>query len=163
MNSRTLIVSPHPDDEIIGCWEVLTKSRKTVVFFTETTTREREKEVKQLTKEFSIDFCRFYNSDYDSLVRDLVKDYKKFTIYFPDPYFEKHFAHRLVGSIGERLARMKFDVVFYSVNMEAPYIHEVKNPELKRDCLLRVYPSQSSLFDREKKYELFEGLCKWIF
>jgi hypothetical protein len=65
--------------------------------------------------------------------------------------------------LGESIARSKKDVVFYSTNMQAPYIHEVTEPDDKENILNILYPSQKSLWEYEKKYILFEGYCKWIF
>ena len=88
---------------------------------------------------------------------------KENTFYFPDPIFETHPCHRAHGAVGESFARGGFDVVFYTTNMTAPYVHEVKNPTLKDAKLSKCYPSQKDLWKYEKKYILFEGYCKWIF
>jgi hypothetical protein len=65
--------------------------------------------------------------------------------------------------MAEQIARAGFDVVFYSTIMNVPYIHEVKDPQLKETLINRVYPSQKDLWKYEKKFILFEGRCKWIF
>ena len=48
--------------------------------------------------------------------------------YFPDPHFEFHPDHRKWGAYGEDLLRQGFkNVIFYNINMQAPYMHEVKD------------------------------------
>ncbi|GAF99918.1 unnamed protein product, partial [marine sediment metagenome] len=66
------------------------------------------------------------------------------------------------GAIGERVLRDGYNVIFYSIQMNTPYIHEVEAPEDKKRLLDLVYPSQISLWDNDAKYYLFEGRCKWI-
>jgi hypothetical protein len=67
------------------------------------------------------------------------------------------------GSIGENFLReMKYNVIFYNVNMQAPYIFEVKNKDEKKKLLDDVYSSQSDLWKNDAKYYLFEGYCKWL-
>jgi hypothetical protein len=83
--------------------------------------------------------------------------------YFPDPYFEFHPDHRKWGSYGEELLRQGFNnVIFYNINMQAPYIHEVEDCKGKRRLLEKIYPSQKNLWKFDAKYYLFEGYCKWI-
>jgi hypothetical protein len=64
--------------------------------------------------------------------------------------------------IGEDYLRKGMNVVFYSVNMQAPYISEVKDFKNKKKLLDVVYFSQKSLWKNNHKYFLFEGRCKWI-
>ena len=85
------------------------------------------------------------------------------TFYFPDPIYENHPKHREWGFIGESLARSGIEVIFYTTNMNAPYIHEVEKSIEKRQLLDKVYKSQSELWRFDHKYFLFEGRCRWIF
>jgi hypothetical protein len=65
--------------------------------------------------------------------------------------------------MAEKLLRDNgLEVIFYSTNMLAPYIHEVKEPDKKEEILTKVYPSQRSLWEFEKKYVIFEGRVKWL-
>jgi hypothetical protein len=54
------------------------------------------------------------------------------------------------------------DVIFYNTIMNAPYIHEIKDPEDKKNCLNIIYPSQKSLWETDYKYFLYEGRVKWL-
>ncbi len=167
--SELIIVAPHPDDELIGCYEILKKNKTSpIIIYTENFNDKRKEETLKLKK--------YFNTKAQLFLRSVPPQFLKEenTFYFPDPIYEIHPAHRTQGSIGESLARQGLDVIFYNTNMNAPYIHEVTYPvdELvkmdsdypsKKKILDEVYPSQSDMWKYEARYYLFEGRCKWIF
>jgi hypothetical protein len=154
--NHTIIVAPHGDDEIIGCYEILIKER-VIVVYVGNSDDDRKRETRNVSDYFDIK-AQYYTRQ---IPPQLLSKENKF--YFPDPIYETHPSHRLEGMVGESFARSGFDVTFYSTNMSAPYIHEAKVPSEKEDALNTCYPSQKSLWEYEKKYILFEGYCKWIF
>lgn len=155
--SKILILAPHTDDEIIGCYEIL------------------------IRKDLDI-FVGFYSGDLYEF--DLVSSYFGFTVvpisdlinrinigksdfdvvYAPDPYFELHPFHKEIGNQALYWRRRKTitRLVFYSTNMNAPYIHESKFSEQKRRVLDELYSHKSSLWRYDHKYFLFEGRCEWL-
>jgi len=149
---KSIIIAPHPDDEIIGMYEILVKERCTI-FYTESVNETRRKEAEILK------FCELVENQYFS---DNIPGEMEARFYFPDPYFEVHPAHRKWGAIGERMLRMGYDVIFYSTQMSAPYIHEVKESDKKMDLLNMIYSSQKSLWEYDHRYFLFEGRCQWL-
>lgn len=151
-----IIVAPHPDDEIIGCFEIL-KKHKSIVIYSADIDQDRRIEAIKLKEFVDIKAQLFLESIPNPFINN------KSTLYFPDPIYEVHPDHRRWGIIGESIARLGFNVIFYSVNMQAPYIHETKKPILKEKLLQDVYPSQCDMWKYDKKYILFEGRCKWIF
>jgi hypothetical protein len=161
MRKAITIVAPHPDDEIIGCYEALSKSKWSAVYYVEKVSKSREEEALRISDILDVWSLDFFRGNYNSL-RKKIKSIKEVTYYFPDPVYETHPAHRMIGAIGEEFLRKGWDVVFYSINMQAPYIHEVKNSGDKERCLDYLYYSERSLWEHEKKYTLFEGYCKWI-
>ncbi|MFW9877020.1 MAG: hypothetical protein ACFFG0_28345 [Candidatus Thorarchaeota archaeon] len=156
---NSIIIAPHPDDEIIGCFEILNKQNQsiTIIYGADTYGKRREETVKVREVFPSVKHQVFHNSVPTSYLANDA------TFYFPDPVNEIHPSHRGWGSIGEGLARSGYDVVFYTTIMNVPYIHEVNDPIKKETLLSRCYTSQKTLWDYEKKYVLFEGRCKWIF
>ena len=153
---ETVIVAPHPDDEIIGCSQVLETSTPIIIYDGDTPSDRRE-EAKKLKEHTEVKIQLFQKSIPPNFMSNDC------LLYFPDPYFETHPLHRKWGAIGEQIARDGFKVVFYNTNMTAPYIHEVPNPAGKESLLNTVYDSQRDLWLYEKKYVLFEGYCHWHF
>jgi len=152
---ETIIVAPHPDDEIIGVYSIL-KNKKCIIIYSGDTSNDRREEAAKLNQHFDIKGQLYQNNIPMNFINPNT------TFYFPDPIYESHPDHRKWGMIGESLLRSGIDVIFYNTIMNAPYIHEVKEPEKKEELLNQVYPSQSSLWKYDHKYFLFEGRCKWI-
>lgn len=155
LQGDSIIVAPHPDDEIIGCSEILSK-QKTIIIYNDADNTRKE-ELTKLRDLFQIKVQLFQKSIPPNLL------HPNNIFYIPDPIYEIHPLHREMGAIGESMARQGLNVIFYSTIMNAPYIHEVKNPDKKEEALNQIYPSQKNLWKYEKKYVLFEGRCKWIF
>jgi hypothetical protein len=159
---NTIIIAPHPDDEIIGCFEVLERKKdedEIIIIYISKLDNERKNETSNLKSIYNVQQYFLYSS----LGIFLDKDQKKENIYyFPDPIYEIHPEHRKMGAAGENLFRNGYNVIFYSTIMNAPYIHEVKDFILKEEVLNRVYPSQKSLWEHEHKFFIFEGRVKWL-
>lgn len=156
--TETIIVAPHFDDEIIGAYEILTNplSKPIIIYMQED--EERKQEALKLKNHIENIQIQLFQKSIPSTFLN-----PKNLFYFPDPYFEFHPDHRKWGAYGEDLLRQGFrNVIFYNINMQAPYIHELKDFKGKRRLLEKIYPSQKNLWKFEAKYYLFEGYCKWI-
>ena len=153
---ETVIVAPHPDDEIIGCYKYLIEDNPIIIYDGDTEI-DRRKEASKLRDHTDVKIQMYQKSIPSTFLNVNTK------FYFPDPIYERHPLHRHWGSIGESMARMRLNVIFYTTNMNAPYISEVLNVSKKESLLNTVYPSQSDMWKYEKKYILFEGYCQWLF
>jgi len=146
---KYVIIAPHADDEIIGCHELLVSGLVDSVLYN---TRQGMEEAIICSEHYGFNI---------KSIEDLL-EYKTKIFLFPDPVYETHPDHRGLGSIGEALLRTGQEVIFYTTNMLAPYIHEVSQPHTKRNCLDNLYPTKKDLWKYEHKYFLFEGYTQWI-
>jgi len=157
---KIIIVSPHPDDELIGCYEIIKKyiNAEIIIIYTSNEINKiRREECLKLKEKFeNIRGQMFLNTIPSPLIS------KEISYFLTDPINEYNPEHMRIGNIGEQMFRDGFDITFYSTQMNVPYIHEVSNPECKRDLLDEIYSSQSSLWKYEHKYFLYEGRYKWI-
>ena len=155
MEQNMVVIAPHPDDEIIGCFQMLDENRVvSIIYGTENPCRNTVAELFQ---------CDCFISKPRDVERSfLTKGEDEFLFLFPDPYFETHPSHRMWGAVGERMLREQHKrVLFYSVNMKAPYIFETPIPYVKRKALEKLYPEKKSLWESDHRYFLFEGYCEW--
>jgi hypothetical protein len=155
--TETVIISPHFDDEIIGVYSVLMNPlvKPIIVYLQED--EERKKEALNLKKFIDRIQVQMFQKNIPPIFLN-----PKNTLFFPDPIYEFHPDHRKWGAIGEDLLRRGFNVIFYSINMQAPYIHELNDFKQKRHLLEKVYPSQKKLWSNDARYYLFEGMNRWL-
>lgn len=153
---ESVIVAPHPDDEVIGCYKYLTQTNPIIIYDGDTNKFRRE-EAAKLRDHAEIKVQLYQKSIPPNFIS------KDTVLYFPDPVYEVHPLHRRWGQIGEKIARDGFNVIFYNTIMNAPYIHEAQNPGAKEALLNTVYLSQANMWKYEKKYVLFEGYNQWLF
>lgn len=155
--NETLIIAPHCDDEILGCYSILNDINiKPLIIYTEPADEFRQKEAMKIKEHFSIRGQMFCQNIPTTFIN------KNNTFYFPC-HDEIHPAHRKQAAIGETLARQGYNVIFYTTNMNVQWIREVLNPASKKIALDEIYYSQMELWKYEHKYFIFEGFCKWLF
>lgn len=151
------IIAPHPDDEIIGCFEVVS-NYKTMILYDASTPQLRREEAMKLKNEFDISAQVFMNN-----IPPPWLTLENAVFFFPDPIYETHPLHRQWGYGGEMMARAGQNVIFYNTNMNAPYIHECADFLKKRETLNKYYSSAKTLWAFEHKYNIFEGYNSWKF
>lgn len=151
---RNIILAPHIDDEVIGCFEYLEKKVITDVYYFYDLTPERKEEAENTSRlyEFNPHFADTYDSSLFSL-----SDLKSEDTIFAPAASDSHPQHKSINLRGRAIARnYDCNLIFYSVDMDVPYRHRVKDSEGKRDVLNQLYPSQAALLSDEK-YSLFGG------
>lgn len=161
-----VIFAPHPDDEIIGCYEILNEAKEVTVIHHMKVSEKRLNEIHTLPKYLINVKVQLSIKPPDEVITDMIVDgINVETIYFPDPYWELHPEHKDLGNEGYKLWKnTQLDIVFYSTNMNTPYLHELGDIHKKRkeNILNAVYPSQADLWKYEKKYIFFEGRIKYL-
>jgi len=153
-----IIIAPHPDDEIIGCYEVMRHHRPVIIYTGANISNERREYAMKIKQFFKIK-AQFFLSTIPAAFLDPSN-----TFFFPHPVYETHFEHRLQGIVGEQLARGgNENIYFYSTEMNAPFKQECKFTADKKTMLDSFYPDQASMWKYEHKYFLFSGYDKWVY
>ena len=166
-----LILAPHIDDEIIGCYKYIINAVDTCIdicYFYDITKERRLSGDKLRNKVLHIDQTLYNGYDFkldSNFIKYIVNKYDR--ILCPDPIFESHPDHKEIGNVGQYIYKNFQDenqIIFYSVNMTAPYIKKlnVDDQNDKRLWLNELYPDQASLWENDYKYFLFEGTCRWF-
>jgi hypothetical protein len=155
---RHVIIAPHADDEIIGCHSILVQGTVNIVAFPDSSGASTE--AKESSRRFGYDTKTFQTpKDITALAEQALA--VNGLIFMPDPIYEYHPLHRQIGHIGESLAKLTTNVVFYSTKMNAPYIEEYDHPMIKKRDLDACYGDKKSLWEFDHRYFLFEGYNIW--
>jgi LmbE family N-acetylglucosaminyl deacetylase len=153
-----MIVAPHGDDEIVGCHNILAKGLVNTVLYPAEVMKELG--VAVAVKEFGF---RSEEATFDN-IQNITRYARELggCVFFPDPIYEWHPDHRKFAAMGEQLLHIFPNIVFYNVNMTAPYIRKVTQPHVKRKALDFCYSMKKSLWEYDHKYFLFEGYNQWV-
>ena len=157
-----VILAPHPDDEIIGCFKLLKAGAvKAVLYFFDC----EGVRLAELAR-----FCRDLGLEYRILrpvlheVESAIEKLKPEAILVPHPR-DYHPHHKTICMLGQALAGMNenLSIKYYSVEMNVPDL-DILEPVLreeKRAWLDKYYPSQKKLWETNPKYYLFEYVSKY--
>ena len=168
-----IIFAPHVDDEAIGCWSALSRNWRGLGDDVRVAYCEPINPIRRLERDLASEQVGFgfhvIDPKEETLYEYLSEVLLLFAgeisaVYAPDPHFELHPLHKTVGVMVHHLCRRR-DIPFraYSTNMNVPYLKELTKEEAseKKDFLDLCYPSQSSLWERDHRYWLFEGIAQW--
>lgn len=158
-----IIMAPHVDDEVIGCFSLL--DRVSCVIYTKAMSRQREIEAIRLAQFKGWD-CKFstHTLAEQKLMEILTDHVPNPLVLAPDPHWELHPSHKELGGVINTCcqgAGIRFGT--YSTNMNVPYLQELGIAERKEkmNMLNDRFPSQSDMWKYDHKYFLFEGICEW--
>lgn len=153
-NKKVLILAPHVDDEMIGCWSVISNpdNEVTVHYFFELS-EERKKEAKRMLDAFDPQGSRRWAINWSGGFDDVEATIEQYDEVYCPSRRDSHADHRAIN------ARFRLRAShFYSVDMvDGVYLGDMQS-ERKRDTLNFCYPSQNELFASDAKYWLFESI-----
>lgn len=135
-----LIIAPHVDDEVIGCWSVFGTGDITVLYLYELdAARKAEAEAAALALDFTPAFgdISIVRAGYDEVYVPSRRDW--------------HADHKAANAQFRSIATH-----FYSVDMKHGKLLDSRDSKLA--FLNKHYPSQKSLWETDAKYWLFEDI-----
>jgi LmbE family N-acetylglucosaminyl deacetylase len=156
---KIIIVAPHVDDEVIGCWSFLRQRPKDcLIVHTEVAHVDREIEARRVTEMFGVPHVFTHHLG----LKEYIRRTEARVVFAPDPHFEHHPAHKMMGQMAATIAwdyALRF--FSYSTDMNVQYLRETNSPSQKRDALNELFPSQKSLWENDHRFWLFEGIAEW--
>jgi hypothetical protein len=170
-----VIVSPHPDDLLIGTFKVFVRHKNLEVIFVNELTKTDKKEIELLEKEnkdvFNSWFCHGKLDQITNFLNLIRKDITlTMTIFVPCNY-DTHPLHNLSREVVEIWVaqewikhKRRVKIIYYSTNMNTPYLQELLPLQsvMKKDFLNKYFPSQKSLWEYDHKYFLFESYIQQV-
>jgi len=137
-----VILAPHLDDEIIGCYSILGQVDLVVYFHQD----YREQEIPLIPGLRYVHWDEFCGRTMSTSLDDVI--------YLPSRY-DYHPLHREVRAKGLALLGKK---MFYSVEMNVPWLEEEEDPRGKKDLLQKMYPGEVETISKSDKYLLFKSI-----
>jgi len=150
VNASITIIAPHPDDELIGCLSLIETGRVDTVVYLDVPNEIRRQEARTVCHAFSLHYKEMRIEDILCQGLGPTSD----NLLLLPSLLDGHILHRRAHMLGED----KPLVGYYSTRMQDGWVREVYNPEAKRKVLDYYYPSQSSLWQYDHRYFLFEGV-----
>jgi hypothetical protein len=145
-----IILAPHPDDEIIGCYSVLCKEKIDKVVYVSYNDL-RKSEAVECSKKFN--FTPIF-SDFNNFTK-LLKNSD--IVYVPHPK-DNHPLHKYVTN--KIIESGINELFFYSTAMNVRNLEKEETPNEKKRILDSIYFSQKSLWENNAKYYLFKKIEK---
>lgn len=147
--TRRIILAPHIDDEVIGCFTLLRNEYIDCVLYFFEKTKQRMKEAKASGKTFGFEPKFVTTSDFK---KHILPD----DIIIVPNINDSHHHHKVINCLAKALPNKK---QYYSIDMNVLKItlHPTLQNE-KRKLLNDLFPSQKELFNQNMSYWLFESI-----
>lgn len=146
-SKNVIILAPHVDDEVIGCYRLLAQGIVSDVVYFEDLTPERIEEAWAAADYFG------FNPHFGASELNTLPDRDSKTFYAPN-VSDLHPHHKYVNVMAKRLLHSRY----YSVDMNVPFdVLTEEEQEGKKQALLTLYPSQRKLLESNDAYHLFES------
>lgn len=144
MNDKNIVIlAPHVDDEVIGCYRLLEAGRVSDVFYFYDLTNARKEEALRVADYFG--FTAHFESS----------DFPTDKIFYVPNIADQHPHHKELNIYSRSLSCQKR---YYSIDMNVKFdVLPVHVMASKLAVLHEFYPSQRKLFDKDDKYHLFES------
>lgn len=140
---RNLIIAPHIDDELIGCFTVLVEEGgKTDVLYLHDLTPERMQEAYRSSSKLNF-----------TILQDLPENLSAYGKVYVPSRSDWHLQHKQTYIKYRNIATH-----FYSVDMVGGKPLPKEYQLRKKELLDELYPSQKVLWERDHKYFLFESI-----
>jgi len=143
--NKSIIIAPHLDDEIIGCYEYL-KEIDYVIYFTKD---YRIEHINNLVKSGGHEF----NFEYIHIDDAAPGDIQNCILYLPSKFDHHPYHHTVRKAIVRNISGNNI-FRYYNIEMNSPFLEECSNPEDKLRLLKKYYPGEK-LFINDEKYWLF--------
>lgn len=145
MERKYVILAPHVDDEVIGCFSLLQQGMVTDVYYFFDLTPEREKEAQHCAELYK--FTPHFDWNISTIPADRI-------VLVPNVN-DNHVHHKEIFYLSQKLRNNKR---YYSVDMNTtPDVLDKAKAAEKKDVLGMLFPSQSKLLE-DDKYHLFEKI-----
>lgn len=141
--SEKVILAPHLDDEIIGCYSILDQVKHVLYFH-----GDYRSDLIEMRSDCKYVDC---SDDWYRALRYVDDDSE---VYVPSR-FDHHPLHRKVNRFRHNLPGKKW---YYSVDMNVPWLEEEESPESKRRMCAVMYPKEMETLGKDDKWFLFKSI-----
>lgn len=142
-----IVIAPHPDDELIGCWSVISSGQVTDVFYCFDFDQGRMAEAEACASIFG--FIPHFGSPSQE---ELIKRNKPLLL---PAITDAHPQHK---EINRQYRSLGLPTKFYSVDLDHNQKTLLSTRDLKLQALNEIYVSQKSLWQNNASYWLFENI-----
>ncbi|MEM5866361.1 MAG: hypothetical protein QXG39_00375 [Candidatus Aenigmatarchaeota archaeon] len=152
MRELFVVLSPHTDDAVIGCWELIKNGKVRAIIYCNTE-KEEVKELEKFCEDYGIQLFILPDKNDLNFVKKTLDDFPEHILLLPSSN-DFHPIHKFYSSWQYCFDRCGF----YSVDMNVDWIRKINSFENKKKVLDRYFKTKKDLWKNNAKYYLFEGV-----